>query len=300
MSGAEKESTFTSSGSSQYQKMNFDDVTVEHNCILSEVVILALFGTVINVDFHNFTLGKFIISLCAIVGVTYNIYLLVEILNIIKTIQAPRSKYYEVINQLEAYMQKKQFPMRLQNRLKFFYEKNFRKSYYREDKIFEILSEPLQREIIINTNQLFVEKVKLFRNVSRSLVTKIAGSCKCEKFLPNDLIVKAGSVADCMCFIASGTVCVSATNGRELWHLEDGDYFGEVALILRNNQRVANVTAIEFCEIFILDYAKFKKYVTTNETIMQNLTETADLRLKLMLLAEEEQRKSLSCWFALK
>lgn len=49
-------------------------------------------------------------------------------------------------------------------------------------------------------------------------------------------IVKAGATGDCMFFIASGTVCVTTTNGRELCHLEDGDHFGEVALILKNNK----------------------------------------------------------------
>lgn len=75
-----------------------------------------------------------------LVGVAYNIYLLIQILNIMNTLQAPRTKYYEVMNQLDAYMQKKHFPSRLQNRLRFFYKKKFRGSYYREGEIQEILS----------------------------------------------------------------------------------------------------------------------------------------------------------------
>lgn len=117
-----------------------------------------------------------------------------------------------------------------------------------------------------------------------------------------------------MFFIASGTVCVTTSNGKELCHLEDGDYFGEVALILKNSkainlcalkyctinwksfftlQRIATVTAIEFCELYILDYASFKKYVQINETIMQKLTETAEQRMKLTLSAEEEHKKQM-------
>lgn len=49
-------------------------------------------------------------------------------------------------------------------------------------------------------------------------------------------IVKAGSVGDCMFFIGSGTVCVATTNGQEIGHLEDGDHFGEIALILLGNK----------------------------------------------------------------
>lgn len=77
---------------------------------------------------------------CILVGLAYNVYILIQILNIMNTVHAPRTKYYEVMNQLDAYMQKKQFPIRLQKQLKFFYKKRFRKFYYQEDEILQNLS----------------------------------------------------------------------------------------------------------------------------------------------------------------
>lgn len=56
---------------------------------------------------------------------------------------------------------------------------------------------------------------------------------------------------------------------------------------------MATVMAIEFCEMYILDYTNFKKYVQINETIMQKLHETANIRMKLTLNAEEEHKKQL-------
>lgn len=75
-----------------------------------------------------------------IIGLAFNIYILIQILNIIKITHASKLKYYEVMNQLDAYMQMKQFPTHLQNRLKFFYMKKFRRTYFREKEILEILS----------------------------------------------------------------------------------------------------------------------------------------------------------------
>lgn len=49
-------------------------------------------------------------------------------------------------------------------------------------------------------------------------------------------IIKAGTVGECLFFIASGSVCITSTNGQALFHLEDGDYFGEIAFILRNRK----------------------------------------------------------------
>lgn len=75
-----------------------------------------------------------------IIGLAYNIYIFIQVLNIVTIIQASRTKYHEIMNQLDAYMHKKQFPRYLQNRLKYFYMKKFRHSYFREDEILEILS----------------------------------------------------------------------------------------------------------------------------------------------------------------
>lgn len=51
--------------------------------------------------------------------------------------------------------------------------------------------------------------------------------------------------------------------------------------------------AIEFCQIYILDYGSYKKYLLTNETIMQQLNETANSRMRMALKADEVQKKQL-------
>ncbi|KAG5679446.1 hypothetical protein PVAND_009011 [Polypedilum vanderplanki] len=256
-------------------------------------IIWALFDTSFSTEFEIYISGKIITAGCMIIAYLYNIYCLVVILNLVNIINAPKTKYYETINQLDAYMKKKQFPMYLQSRVKYFYMKKFKRAYYREQEILSFLSEPLKREILINTDKLFVERVKLFQDIPNSLVSSIAASCRKEQFLPNDLIITAGTVGECMFFIASGSVCVTTTNGQELCHLEDGDYFGEIAFTLKNRKRIANIMAIEFCEIYILDYVNLKKYVQINGTIMQKLTSTANKRMELTLEAEEIYKKQL-------
>lgn len=59
-------------------------------------------------------------------------------------------------------------------------------------------------------------------------------------------------------------------------------------------QQIATITAIEFCEIFTLDNATFKKYVQTNDAIMEKLNEKANMRLKQIQDAEEEDKKQLN------
>lgn len=117
------------------------------------MTIWVLFDTAFSSDYDVILSGKLIVSCCMLVGVSYNIYLLINVLNIMNTIHAPRTKFYEIMNQLDAYMQKKQFPIHLQKRLQFFYKKKFRKFYYREDEIMGSLSgereSTVEREVLI-------------------------------------------------------------------------------------------------------------------------------------------------------
>lgn len=105
-----------------------------------DFVIWALFGTSFSNDVEMFVPGKIISVIVMILGVAYNVYVTVQILNVLKTIHAPRTKYYEVMNQLDAYMKTKNFPKHLQDRLRFFYKKKFRGYFYREEEILEMLS----------------------------------------------------------------------------------------------------------------------------------------------------------------
>lgn len=106
---------------------------------ISEYAIWALFDTTFEENEMYFP-GKILSSIFMIAGVVYNTCLLIQILNILNIMHAPRTKYHEVMNQLDAYMQKKKFPMHLQLRLKYFFKKKFRRFFYREDEIMEILS----------------------------------------------------------------------------------------------------------------------------------------------------------------
>jgi hypothetical protein len=59
-------------------------------------------------------------------------------------------------------------------------------------------------------------------------------------------------------------------------------------------QHTVNVTAIEFCEVFVLDIVSFRKYVLTNERIIQRLSRTAQLRMELTLKTEKEFKMKLN------
>lgn len=60
-----------------------------------------------------------------------------------------------------------------------------------------------------------------------------------------------------MYFIKSGTVLVVASSGKDMCSLFDGDYFGDISIILTERQRLVTVVAVEFCELYRMDSKDF-------------------------------------------
>ncbi|KAI4454993.1 i[[h]] channel isoform e [Holotrichia oblita] len=135
-----------------------------------------------------------------------------------------------------------------------------------------------------------------------------------EVFLPNDIIIKAGTMGDCMYFIYSGTVAVYTPTGKEVMprnassyrvifrilmfifqvcHLQDGGYFGEMSLIAKDSKRIANVVAIETTEVYRLERKHFNGYLKTLPELYKKLERVAERRRENTLVMEEIHRKHI-------
>lgn len=228
-------------------------------------------------------------SIMMISGLFFFSFILSVTLRIVKSANASESKYDELINQLNEYMRNKNFPTLLRSRLLLYYENRFQKHYFKENAILSTLSEHLKYEMFLHTCKGLVEKVSLFHGLSKTVVGSIVAVLKHEVYLPNDLICKAGAPGDCMYFINFGTVAIVLPNGREYCHLEDGDHFGEICIVLDDSHQVrtANVIAIEITEVFKLDKKDFKTYVKNQEQILKKLEKTASERYRELSVLEE-------------
>jgi voltage-gated potassium channel len=105
-----------------------------------------------------------------------------------------------------------------------------------------------RREFVVTWGM--VARVPLFAGLTATEIADIAGLLSAQAVEPGGVIVRKGSPARAMYFIASGEVEIDLPTG--LVHLGVGHFFGEIA-VLRRARRSATVTAVTRTNLLVLD-----------------------------------------------
>ncbi|XP_048509724.1 potassium/sodium hyperpolarization-activated cyclic nucleotide-gated channel 4-like [Athalia rosae] len=227
----------------------------------------------------------------SIFGRVANIYLIAKWLQLTNTFRGiTNNSYLWLLPQLREYMRHKELPIEIQNRLTTYYGYCIQQSIDLEKSIMSLVSVRLREELMLHRSRKLVEKVTFFKCLPESVVSRIAMSLRTEIFLTNDVIIKAGTTGDSMYFIASGTVAIYTSLGKEVCHLEDGAHFGEIALIMENEQRVASVVAAEICELYVLTREDFQQAIERYPNLMNSLQKLVLQRLEKTLFLGELYR----------
>ncbi|XP_048510269.1 potassium/sodium hyperpolarization-activated cyclic nucleotide-gated channel 1-like [Athalia rosae] len=260
----------------------------------------SLFMAVINLTGSSYgiippvRLGHMMVcTILMLAGSIFINYIIVMILQMRSQKYITETKYEEIMNQLHAYMRQKQLPEYMKRRLLAYYYYRFLKSFYREKEISSTLTDDLRRDIALHSSRRFIQNVSLFRDLPRSVLESIVVNLRMELYLPNDVIVKAGTQGDCMFFLASGTVAVLTPTGKEVCHLEDGAHFGEVALLVQDQRRVASVVAIEVCNVFRLERKDFRRCIAVHTDLFAKIERLATGRMEKTVLLEEQHKRFL-------
>jgi len=79
----------------------------------------------------------------------------------------------------------------------------------------------------------------------------------------------------------------------EMCHLNDGAHFGEVALLVADQRRVASVVAIEVCEVYRLDRKDFRQCIDIHSELFAEIERIATERIERTVRAEEQHKRFL-------
>ncbi|KAG5322765.1 HCN4 protein, partial [Pseudoatta argentina] len=227
-------------------------------------------------------------SILMIIGRIIVCYMLIMFLRIKSEL-----KFQELIDQVKAYARQKQLLPLMKNRLLTYYKHRFKNTYFQSKRILSDLTEPLRDEIAFQSCRRLIENVDIFKNLPKNILQSIVKHLKFELYLPNDVIIKAGTQGDCMYFLASGTIAVLTPTGKEVCHLNDGAHFGEIALLVVDQRRVASVVAVEVCEVYRLDRKDFRHCIEVNSELFAEIERIAAERIEKTVRVEEQHERFL-------
>ncbi|XP_078038696.1 potassium/sodium hyperpolarization-activated cyclic nucleotide-gated channel 1 [Augochlora pura] len=209
-----------------------------------------------------------LLTFLGFVGFVYSITQLAALLT---TFHITIKRQLKIMQQLEEYMRYKELPQALQRRLLVYYAYRNKKRFERNKKIIDEVSPYLREELILHNYLTLVSNVALFKHLPECVVAQLTSALRSEIYMCGDKIVKAGTRGESLYFITSGTVAVYTAKGKEVCHLEDGSYFGEIALVMETELRIATVIAVETCEICVLERDDFRRYISRYPDLLNRL-----------------------------
>jgi len=164
-------------------------------------------------------------------------------------------------------------------------------------KLFDDLSQSLRLKIDLCIHKNFIKRCHIFTACSPECVVTLVNiiSRKSMILVPQELVFKKGDVGNAMYFIMKGNVILydpgSATDEASLDFVElcrlsgeedacgskmltvakGGQFFGELALIMDDNQRAASAAALSFVELLCLPRSDFMDVLEQYPTFSRQL-----------------------------
>ncbi|XP_029045711.1 potassium/sodium hyperpolarization-activated cyclic nucleotide-gated channel 1-like [Osmia bicornis bicornis] len=225
-----------------------------------------------------------ILTILGFIGI---MYLLTQFSQLMTTFHITIKRHLKIIQQLQEYMRYKELPHSLQRRLLIFYHYRNKRGFERDTKIINEVSPYLREQLILHNYLRLIGSVKLFNHLPKTVLAQLTSVLRSEIYMTNDEIVKAGTRGEALYFISSGTVAVYNSTGKEVCHLEDGTYFGEIALVMDSEHRIATVIAVETCEICLLHRDDFHRFISPYPDLLNRLQNVAFEHLKHTLTLDE-------------
>lgn len=192
-----------------------------------------------------------------------------------------QSNHQKKMEWLFASMTRMKLPMELQNRINDYYQAMWERHGTLDGTVTAFipeLSRNLAYEVELFLRMDMINRAPIFQSCSAKVVQELVMELELQVFMPGDYIVVRGEVGNDMYFVQNGlcevikdiapnsaasfntvrrgTVDVSA-NEIVLKTLGQGDYFGEIALLM-NCKRTANVRAQVFSELCALTREVFE------------------------------------------
>ena len=131
-----------------------------------------------------------------------------------------------------------------------------------------------------------LEKSPLFKGADPLLLNAIILALYSKDVAQGEVIIRRGDIAGEMYLICRGEVEVLDSHGKVIKTLKDGDFFGEIGLLMPT-PRTATVKAKTLCDLFVLDKSDFSRILQDYPQFAGEVMKIAKERYDVVVSAEQ-------------
>jgi hypothetical protein len=198
-------------------------------------------------------------SLTMVVGVGFFGYVLSNVASLLARLDAARESYLNVLDNVEAFMRTNVVPTEVRTRVRsyFNYLWETRRGLDHSD-VMSMLPTNLRSEIALHLSAGIIRKVPLLKDADPDVLSDIVLELLPRVAVPGEKIFHVGEAGDAMYFLHNGQVEIKSKDDITIATLNEGSFFGEMALITKNT-RSATAIATNYCDLFVLSREGFLK-----------------------------------------
>lgn len=202
--------------------------------------------------------------------------------SLVTNLDSSKLYFRQKLDSINEYMSYKQIPEELQNEVRnyFLYLWKSGKGLDKNQAL-DQLPQYLKHKMNMFLNSDVVSRVTLFEKWKNdeNFLQEIVKNLTTRIYLPRAVVVCEGDIGTEMYFVSHGELNVISSCGTKVvWTFKDGDYFGEIAILL-DAKRTATIVARTYCDMSILTKEAFKKVLRRFPEIADGMKVTAEDRL---------------------
>ncbi len=226
--------------------------------------------------------------LVMLIGASIYAFMIGNIASLVSNLNSGKAYLFSRIESMTQYLKSRKVPDETIKTVRNYYEYQWEKHKgVNEDRLFNDLPDQFRLILLRHLITESLDRVPLFKYCSPALRDELLKSLKSYTYPPGVYIARQGETGKQLFFVSNGQAQINSDNGKkEHGILQKGDYFGHLALILKE-KRTASVMALTYCEVFSLyreDFERIKnEYPELTQLLKKMSSEKTDRISKLVL-----------------
>ena len=204
---------------------------------------------------------EYLLSMLVIlIGASMWAFIIGNIASLLSSLDSAKTMFRNRVELVTQVLRSRKVPPEVNEKVRDYYEYTW--SRFRgadEIHVLRDLPTPLRLEVLVHLARDLLERVPLFRYCGPVLRDELLMALEPMIVTPGGIIVREGEMANGIYFISRGTIEVLSDDGATSHGtLEDGDYFGDLSLIL-SERRTASAKALTYCDLLVLPKREFER-----------------------------------------